>query len=102
MTVNIFKHMTLNIFKHMTLNIFKHMTLNIFKHMTVNKLTKTVFMTGKNQLNGKVSLFGLKVKIVEINEGPFGYLSQKSEVSNLYVSLCTVFDPSEHAAKSVT
>ena len=69
--------MTVNIFKHMTLNIFKHMTLNIFKHMTVNKLTKTVFMTGKNQLNGKVSLFGLKVKIVEINEGPFGYLSQK-------------------------
>jgi len=38
--------------------------------MTVNKLTKTNLMTGKDQLNGKVNLFGLQVKLYKLMRVP--------------------------------
>jgi hypothetical protein len=47
----------------------------ILKLITAYKLTKTVFTTDKVQLNEKVSLFWLRVKIIEIIECPYGFLS---------------------------
>ena len=55
-----------------------YVIINARKHCKAHnckQADKSVFMTNKDHLNEKVNLFWLQVKIVELNDGPYGFLS---------------------------